>query len=240
MLVVDEVTKRFGGVTALSELSLEIPTDRVTGVIGPNGSGKTTLFNVVTGFERPTLGSIIWDGRPITGRRPHRIARMGLVRTFQQTAVFNNLTTYRNVEVAALGAAVKMRDRHRIVSESLARLKLTDYADEPAGEVPFGIARRIGIACTLPLRPKLLLVDEPAAGMTNHEARDLAEALKELGREGMGICVVDHSMEFVSSLCDHVVVMSEGTRLLDGTPTEVLNNDSVREIYLGHSAAAAN
>ena len=235
-LVIADITKRFGGVTALNGVSLEIDRRGSTGVIGPNGSGKTTLFNVITGYFKPDSGSIAWLGQPIVGRRPHDIARLGLVRTFQQTMLFPKFTVHRNVDVAAMSAGIHGRDRRTVVDSALEMLGIREYADEPAGKMPFGIARRIGIACALPLRPKLLLLDEPAAGLNSQEVTDLATALHAMQSEEYGICLVDHNMDFVTGFCKRVIVMNAGRPLADGTPEEMIRDPRVAEVYLGHAA----
>lgn len=238
LLVVDQIHKSFQGVAAIAGVSIEIPTGQVTGIIGPNGSGKTTLFSVISGFLKPDRGRIVWRGRNVTGWSPHRIAQAGLVRTFQQRMSFPKLTVYRNVEVAALSAGLRGSSCAEAVHKALAVVGLEEYSDQLAEKLPFGINRRLGIACALPLNPALLLLDEPAAGLSDEETQDLAGALHEVQARGQGICLVDHNMEFVTEFCRKVVVLDSGRKLAEGTPREVMANPLVAEVYLGHAASS--
>jgi ABC-type branched-subunit amino acid transport system ATPase component len=236
-LRIDGVVKRFRGVAALDGLSCVVDARRTTGIIGPNGSGKTTLFNVITGFMRPDEGSVSWLGRRITGRSPHTIARLGLARSFQQRMVFPGFTVYENVETAANGAGIKGRRRRIEVEQALELLGLADYAKEPTGELSFGTTRLVGIACLVPLHPKLVLLDEPAAGLSGREAVELSEGLRGMRDAGIGLCIVDHSMEFMTDLCEHLIMMDAGRLVTEGAPRDVINHPEVAAAYLGRSHA---
>jgi branched-chain amino acid transport system ATP-binding protein len=230
------VSKSFQGVKALSDVSVELPTHHVTGIIGPNGSGKTTLFNVLSGFNRADSGQVHWGARDITRMPPHRIARLGLVRTFQQTLVFSGLTVWQNVEVATLALGLRGRERDRVIDWSLELMEIDAFRDDVAGSLPFGVSRRVGIACVLPLRPALLLLDEPAAGMNDEEVRALGKALDAARAEKIGLALVDHNMDFIGGFCHHVIVMNAGLVLTEGEPSAVLRDPRVSEVYLGHPA----
>jgi ABC-type branched-subunit amino acid transport system ATPase component len=231
-LSISGLAKRFRGVYALNGVDICLSSDQSTGIIGPNGSGKTTLFNVVTGFLRPDAGKVMWDGRDITGYAPHRIARLGIVRTFQQTMVFPSLSVEQNLRVALLGAGVRGRAADERLEESLESLALAGYRAHPADQIPFGIGRRLGIAAALASKPTLLLLDEPAAGLDDDESRELAGILRRIRESGCGIALVDHNMDFVLPFCDRVIVMNAGSVLTQGGP-EVVAERSVMEVYLG-------
>ena len=237
LLIVDKLHKSFQGVAALAGVSIEIPIAEATGIIGPNGSGKTTLFSVISGFLKPDRGRIVWRGREVTGWAPHRIAQAGLVRTFQQRMSFPKLTVYQNVEVAALSAGLRGTKCAEAVRKALAVIRVEEYSNELAEKLPFGINRRLGIACALPLNPTLLLLDEPAAGLSDDETVDLAASLHEIQAMGQGICLVDHNMEFVTEFCRKIVVLDSGRKLTEGTPREVMANPMVAQVYLGHAAS---
>jgi ABC-type branched-subunit amino acid transport system ATPase component len=231
------VSKSFQGVTALSDVSLELTTRHVTGIIGPNGSGKTTLFNVLSGFNRADRGRVLWGDREITRMPPHRIARLGVVRTFQQTLVFSKLTVWQNVEVATLAIGLRGRERDRMIDWSLELMEIDEFRNDVAGGLPFGVSRRVGIACVLPLRPALLLLDEPAAGMNDDEVKALGAALDAARDERIGLALVDHNMDFIGAFCQHLIVMNAGLVLTEGQPADVLSDPRVSEVYLGHAAA---
>jgi ABC-type branched-subunit amino acid transport system ATPase component len=230
------VSKAFQGVKALTDVSVELTTGQVTGIIGPNGSGKTTLVNVLSGFNRADRGQVHWGDRDITRLPPHRIARLGLVRTFQQTLVFSKLTVWQNVEVATLAIGLRGRQRDRAIEWSLELMEIGEFRDDIAGALPFGVGRRVGIACVLPLRPTLLLLDEPAAGMNDDEVKALGTALDAARAESIGLALVDHNMDFIGAFCQHIVVMNAGVVLTEGKPADVLRDPRVSEVYLGHAA----
>jgi branched-chain amino acid transport system ATP-binding protein len=238
-LAVLEVTglrKEFGGVIALAGVDLSVGLDEIIGVIGPNGSGKTTLFNVVTGQLKPTAGHVVWQGEDITARPPHRIAHKGLVRTFQQAMSFPALSVRENVRIAVEhgrsrdGAAAP---KWQSPDEIIAFVGLDGQADAIAGSMPFGNLRRLGIAVALGANPLLLLLDEPAAGLSDNEADQLTALIARLPALGIGVCLIDHHMFLMSALCKRLIVLNFGTKIAEGPPERVLHDPQVMEVYLG-------
>jgi len=235
-LEITGLRKDFGGVVALAGVDVSIEADKIVGIIGPNGSGKTTLFNVITGVHKPTSGRVVWQGKDITGRPAYQIARRGLVRTFQQAMSFPGLSVRENVRIACEHARVG-RDATRAEwsspDELLRFVGLADRGNEIAGSTPFGNLRRLGIALALGVNPSLLLLDEPAAGLSHSEADDLMELVLRLPKLGIGVCLIDHDMFLMSALCERLVVLNFGTKIAEGPPKLVLNDPKVREVYLG-------
>lgn len=231
LLTVRHLTKRFGGIEAVSDLDLDIPGNKIVGIVGPNGSGKTTLFNLITGFTNPTLGSIIFRGKPITGCRPHEIVRLGLARTFQQASTFPALSVERNVEVAVLCKGGQVVGQ--AVERTMALCGLTNMRSHQAKSLPYGLQKRLGIALAVATEPALLLLDEPGAGASDEEAAEMALVLRTLRDQGTSLAIIDHNMDFLFSLCDRVTVLDAGRCLFEGTPREVTENAEVVEAYLG-------
>lgn len=234
LLAIRSLTKRFGGVTALDGVSLEISRGEILGLIGPNGSGKTTMLNTVSGIHRPQGGTVLWDGRDITGWRPHRIARLGIARTFQQAMAFAELPVWENVAVA-----MQHVDRGRApsglqdVERILAFVGLGGLAAAPASALGFGHLRRLGLAVALGCQPHLLMLDEPAAGLNDGETAELRQLLVECRERGLTIVVIDHDMNLMMRLCDRLVVLDFGRKIAEGTPAEVGSNREVLSVYLG-------
>jgi branched-chain amino acid transport system ATP-binding protein len=229
--------KEFGGVVALAGVDISIQSDKIIGIIGPNGSGKTTLFNVVAGVHKPTSGRVLWRGKDITGRAAHDIARRGLVRTFQQAMSFPGLSVQENVRIACEhghSSENGVRPRWGSPDEILNFVGLDGLAREIAGAMPFGNLRRLGVAVALGTNPSLLLLDEPAAGLSHNESDELMELVLRLPKIGIGVCLIDHDMFLMSALCERLIVLNFGTKIAEGPPNLVLNDPKVTEVYLGN------
>ncbi|HEY8527920.1 MAG TPA: ABC transporter ATP-binding protein [Acidimicrobiales bacterium] len=237
MLQVEEVTVRFGGKAALSGTSIAVEPGRVTGLIGPNGAGKTTLFNVVTGLLTPNAGRVVLDGRDITKAPPHRRARLGLARTFQRLELFTSLTVRDNVRVAA---DIRRRWARRADGDAadetdrvLELTGLTPIAEREVSEIPTGQARVVELARALMTRPKVLLLDEPAAGQTEAETAAFGDLLRRLAGDGMAICLVEHDMALVMDVCETIHVLDYGRTIAVGGPDEIRADPAVVDAYLG-------
>jgi branched-chain amino acid transport system ATP-binding protein len=209
----------------------------VVGLIGPNGAGKSTLVNVLTGFDFPDEGAVELEGRDITRWSPHRRGRHGLARTFQHSRSFRSLSVRENVEVAALGAGAGPGAARRRADELLERLRLKSYASAPAGSLPHGHERRLGVARALAGDPGFVLLDEPAAGLPEAEIGDFAEVVRSVADEhDVGVLLIDHNMALVMDVCDRIQVLDHGATLAEGTPGEIRANLDVAAAYLGESA----
>jgi len=230
------VSRSFEGVEALVGVDLELDRNEVVGLIGPNGAGKTTLVNLITGFDFPTAGRIELDGRDATRWPPHRRGRAGLARTFQHGHAFKGLTVRENVEVAALGVGASARTARERAEALLAALGLAQRADEPASALPHGDERKLGVARALATEPRYVLMDEPAAGLTEAEVPDLAAVVRSVRDDhGAGVLLIDHNVTLIMDVCDHIHVLDEGRTLAEGTPEEIRRNIDVTNAYLGGS-----
>ena len=230
-LETNEVMVRFGGVMALGGVDIAVPASQVTGLIGPNGAGKTTLFNVISGIQTPTSGTVTIDAMDVTRVAPHRRARLGLARTFQRLELFGSLSVRDNVRVA--GELARVPDVRHWVDSVLTRVGLSDLADQTAGDLPTGSARLVEIARALATKPRLLLLDEPASGLDESETEHLGALLRSLAAEGLGILLVEHDVGLVMRVCDSIYVLDLGLIIAHGTPEEIKSDPQVLSAYLG-------
>ena len=236
MLTVRNVVKDFAGLRAVDHVSLTLNQGEILGLIGPNGSGKTTTINIITGLLKPTAGQVQMGQVDITGWPPHKVARMGLARTFQTIKLFSDLTVLENVEVAAVSAGLPRRKAKQEASVVLGEMGIERLADLPAGTLPYGEERRVEIARALARQPELLLLDEPAAGLNEAESDALLSTLAAIpDRYGCGILVVDHDMRLMMRLCKRLHVLNYGRTIGEGTPETIRQNPAVIEAYLGSS-----
>ncbi|MDR2528970.1 MAG: ABC transporter ATP-binding protein [Synergistaceae bacterium] len=254
VLEVKNVTLRFGGLVAVNDLSMSVPEGGIMGLIGPNGAGKTTVFNVITGFYKPTAGSVAFMGRPLTGLPPHEVCRAGLSRTFQNIRLFHNETVLENVMIGAYvrqkgtwwqnlipfafpGAAREEREIRASSLELLSRLGLVAQADAVASSLPYGAQRRLEIARALATCPRFLLLDEPAAGMNPQESLELLNFIRRLRTEfNLTILLIEHDMKVVMGVCEHIWVLDQGILIAEGSPGDIKTNPQVIEAYLGQDA----
>lgn len=248
LLEAQNISKHFGGLKAINEVSMQVNQGEILGIIGPNGAGKTTFFNLITGTYRLTSGKILFDGKDVTNKSPEKMAHLGMARTFQNIKLFKFLSVLENVKVGfhiqtSTGMAdsilhTKRYDADETMAnekgmEILRRVGLADQAEMLAGNLPYGWQRRLEIARALALSPKILLLDEPAAGMNPSETAELMEFIRSLNADGITIVVIEHDMKFMMNLCDRIVVINYGQKLAEGTPAEVTSNEQVIEAYLG-------
>jgi ABC-type branched-subunit amino acid transport system ATPase component len=233
------VSRSFEGVRALQDVTLELHPHEVVGLIGPNGAGKSTLVNVLSGFDRPTSGSVEFGGRVITGWNAHRRARAGLARTFQHSRSFRALSVQENVELAALGVGAGPRAARRRATELLELLALGQIAHVRADSLSHGDERRLGVARALATEPKFVLMDEPAAGLPESEVPEFAAVVRAVRDEHeAGVLLIDHNMALVMAVCDRIQVLDQGRTLAEGTPAEVRGNLDVASAYLGEPTVA--
>ena len=252
LLQVRGVTRRFGGLVAVDDVFFDVHEGQIKAVIGPNGAGKSTLFNVITAFDRPNDGSVLFDGTEVIGRRPHLVVRSGMARTFQNTQLFEEMTAHENVMAGAhavtktgfLAAALRLPwtvQEERGVAEEASRLLrlvgLGEWTGTPAADMPHGLRRLLEIARALAARPRLLLLDEPAAGLNTAETASLAEALYRIRDAGTTIVVVEHDMGLVMEVSDEIVVLDRGRKIAEGPPRLIQKDPVVIAAYLGEEEA---
>jgi len=246
VLSVEHLSKRFAGVEALRGVSLEVPEGSIFGLIGPNGAGKTTLFDVVSGLLAPTAGRVRLGSRDVTGQAPHRVAQLGLSRTFQNSRLFGHLSVletvlvgqHRRAEAGLRGLLPCFRREHERALRAEARellhmLRLEVVAERPAGTLSYGDQRRLEIARALATSPRLLLLDEPAAGMGPAESIEMSQDIERIRARGCTVLLIEHQMNVIMRVCDRVAVLSFGQKVAEGTPAEIQRDSAVVECYLG-------
>lgn len=244
VLSLREISRRFGSLEALNDISMEVPEGQLRAVIGPNGAGKTTLFNLVTGFFPPSDGDILFDDRSVRKSTPERLVARGMIRTFQITEIFRDLTVYQNIEIAvetAMGLNLwpwlprtKRHLVHNRIDELLQMVNLGEYAGRIAGTLAHGDQRLVEIAIVLSREPRLLLLDEPTAGMGDEETWNMTSLIRQLHRErGLTMLLIEHDMGIVFDAADRITVLDNGRLLADGEPREIAENADVQAAYLG-------
>lgn len=248
VLELNNITKNFGGISALTDVSFKINEGEIFGLIGPNGAGKTTMFNIITNMYLPTSGEIRFLGENISGTKPHKITDKGICRTFQNIRLFSQMTVLENVLVGGhcriksgvISSVIRTKSQRKeedfireTATDLLELVGLSSYTEVVAENLAYGQQRRLEIARALASNPKLLLLDEPAAGMNETETEDLFDLIKKVQKRGITVLLIEHDMPFVMKLCDRITVLNFGKKLAEGSPQEIQNNKDVIEAYLG-------
>ena len=239
MLTLDGVTKRFGGLTAVNDVTLEVRQGDLLGIIGPNGAGKTTLFNVIAGYFQPDEGRIVFDGADLRGLAPHQVCRRGLTRTFQLVKPFGNLSVLDNVMIGALTRITSVRDARVDAERVIETCHLGAHADARARALPIGLRKRLEVARALATRPKLLLLDEVMSGINATELSVMMDLVRRLHAEGLTIIVIEHIMAAMMRLAQRIVVLHHGERIAEGAPAEIARDRRVVDAYLGEEFVLA-
>ena len=234
ILRTENLRKSFNGIVAVDDLDFEMGDDGIECVIGPNGAGKTTFFNLLTGILKPDRGTIEFDGEDITGEPLYRVASRGIVRKYQTPTVYENLTVDRNLRIAA--TAANRKDVESRIDDALDRIELGDQRDQMVGTLDHGSKQWLEIAMVLVNEPRLMLLDEPTAGMTHEETRRTAELIKSINASGLPIIVIEHDLDFIRQLSSHITVLHRGQILAQGDIDAIEDNDEVQEVYIGGGA----
>jgi branched-chain amino acid transport system ATP-binding protein len=239
LLQVTGLTRRFGGLLAVNHLDFAVETGEIVGLIGPNGAGKTTVFSLLTGFLRPDAGHIVFDGQRLAGLSPHKICARGMVRTFQNLKPFPRLTIGQNVRVGALARAADADLAARYATEALEWMGLADMAHRMPNELPIGHLKMLEMAKALATQPRLLLLDEPYAGLTPSEGAHFSDLLQQIRKKGVTICLIEHVMRFVMAVGDRIVVLHHGEKIAEGPAAAVASDPAVIKAYLGKAHAGS-